>query len=237
MLTSVNKTLGVSQDSGVMKAVVGDTVTLKCFWHNDAVTFLSWYKQSLGGKPDIISSRMKHKEEASIFTPYKDRFKVSSQNEEGSNHLTIKELHLEDSATYYCGILEFNAVEFGQGVFLHVMSSLQPNVKTVVYQPELELLQPGSPLNLSCTVYTESQCSGESNLYWFRRGASQPMVMDPSAGQCSSPSDELSLIKNCTSNLEFDFLSSSDAGMYYCAIVSCGEIVFGNGTRVKLMGR
>ncbi|KAG7240107.1 hypothetical protein INR49_027961 [Caranx melampygus] len=78
-------------------------------------------------------------------------------------------------------------------------------------------------------------CARESRIYWFRRGASQPMVMDPSARQCTSPSGELSPMQNCTAHLEFDSSSSSDAGMYYCAVASCGEIVFGNGTRVELM--
>ncbi|XP_018522619.1 uncharacterized protein LOC108877146 [Lates calcarifer] len=226
----VDKTPGIIQDSGVKTAKVGEDVTLRCFCQNDAVTFLSWYQQSLGGKPQIISTRMKHKAEADIYPAYKDRFQVSG-NQDSSNHLTIKDLQASDSATYFCGILEFNAIEFGQGAFLHVKTS-SSNIQATVHQPELEPLRPGDSVNLSCTVHAKSLCDGHQSLYWFRHGASQPAVMDPSTGQCSSSKSQ---VKNCTSNLAIKSASSSDAGMYYCALESCGEIVFGNGTRVKIV--
>ncbi|XP_071334037.1 uncharacterized protein [Trachinotus anak] len=229
---AVKKTLGIIQDSGVIRAKVGDTVTLQCTCQDDAVTFLSWYQQSLGGKPQIISTRMKHKDEADIYPAYKGRFQVSTRNQEGNNHLTITDLRLNDSATYFCGILEFNAIEFGEGAFLHVKTSLS-NIQAVVHQTTgLEPLRPGDPLNLSCTVHAESLCAGEQSLYWFRLGAPRASVMDPSAGQCTSSSHEKPDVKNCTADLE---LNSFDAGMYYCVLASCGEIVFGNGTRVEIV--
>uniref|UniRef100_A0A3B4VB37 Uncharacterized LOC111226911 n=1 Tax=Seriola dumerili TaxID=41447 RepID=A0A3B4VB37_SERDU len=231
---AVNITSGIIQDSGVIKAGVGESVTLKCVCQDNAVTFLSWYQQSLGGKPQIISTRMKHKKEADMYPAYKERFQVSTQNKEGSNHLTITNLRTADSAIYYCGILEFNAIEFGQGAFLHVKTSTS-NIQAVVHQPDFEPLWPGDPLSLSCTVYAKPPCEGEQSLYWFRNGASQPTVMDPSGGQCTSPSDETSHMINCTANLTLKSTSSSDAGMYYCALASCGEITFGNGTRVEIV--
>uniref|UniRef100_A0A3B4Y6N3 Tyrosine-protein phosphatase non-receptor type substrate 1-like n=1 Tax=Seriola lalandi dorsalis TaxID=1841481 RepID=A0A3B4Y6N3_SERLL len=228
---AVNITSGIIQDSGVIKAGVGENVTLKCACQDNAVTFLSWYQQSLGGKPQIISTRMKHKKEADMYPGYKERFQVSTQNKEGNNHLTITNLRPADSAIYYCGILEFNAIEFGQGAFLHVKTPTS-NIQAVVHQPDFELLRPGDPLSLSCTVYAEPLCEGEQSLYWFRNGASQPTVMDPSGGQCTSLSSH---VKNCTADLTLKSASSSDAGMYYCALASCGEITFGNGTRVEIV--
>lgn len=233
-VSAVDKTSSINQDSGVITAKVGETVTLKCFCQDEAVTFLSWYQQSLGGKPLIISTRMMHKQEASISPAYKDRFQVEAQSEEGSNHLIITDLRLSDSATYYCGILEFNAIEFGQGAFLHVKTS-PSNIRAVVHQPALESLQLGDSMNLSCTIYAEP-CAGERSLYWFRHGAAQPTVMYHSAGQCMNDS-ESHLKRNCTLNLVIQSVSTSDAGMYYCALASCGETVFGEGTRVEIAGR
>ncbi|KAF7649372.1 hypothetical protein LDENG_00142410 [Lucifuga dentata] len=39
----------------------------------------------------------------------------------------------------------------------------------------------------------------------------------------------------CVYNLLVRNLSSADAGTYYCALTSCGEIVFGNGTRLNII--
>ncbi|KAI3376576.1 hypothetical protein L3Q82_017029 [Scortum barcoo] len=231
--SAVDKTSGITQESGLIIAEVGQTVTLKCFCQNDAVTFLSWYQQSLGDKPLLISSRMKHKAEANISPAYKDRFQVIAQSEHCGNHLEITNLHLSDSATYYCGVLEFNAIEFGQGVFLYVKTS-PANIQAVVHQSALAVLNLGDSVNLHCTIYAESY-SGKQSLYWFRPGVAQPAVMPSSTGQCVNDS-ESPVKRKCTSNLVINSVRSSDAGMYYCALASSGEIVFGNGTRVEIAG-
>ncbi|XP_037615458.1 uncharacterized protein LOC119482120 [Sebastes umbrosus] len=231
---AVNKTSGITQDSGLKTAKVGETVTLKCFCGDDATTFLSWYQQSLGGKPLIISNRLKYNTQGSISPMYEERFRVLAQGgQECINHLMIKDLRLSDSATYYCGILEFNAIEFGQGAFLHVKS--QSEIHAVVHQPALEPLRPGDSVNLSCTVYSEP-CAGEQSLYWFRHGAAQPAIVYHSAGQCKNLSTEEPHMRNCTSSLALKSVSPPDAGTYYCALASCGEIVFGSGTRVEIVG-
>ncbi|XP_078132016.1 immunoglobulin kappa light chain-like isoform X2 [Sander vitreus] len=230
-VSAVNKTSGVTQDSGIITAKVGENVTLKCFCRDDAVTFLSWYQQSLEGKPLIIASWMKQSTEASIFPAYKERFKVLVQSEEGVNHLIIKNLRVSDSATYYCGIVEFSAVEFRHGAFLHVKTP-QPNIQAVVHQPALEPLRLGDSVNLSCTV-NAGACAGNQSLYWFRHGVAQSAVMYHSAGQCKQLSNEESNM-SCTLNLALKSVSFTDTGMYYCVLASCGDIVFGSGTRVEI---
>lgn len=227
---AVDNTSGIIQDSGVRTAVVGQTVTLKCVCQHEAVTFFSWYQQTLGGKPLIISTRMRHNAEATINAPYKDRFKVTAESQTGMNDLTISHVKLSDTATYYCGILEFNTIEFGQGVLLNVKTSLSNN-QTVVYQPAWEAHRLGDSVNLRCTVYAD-KCAGEKSLYWFRHGVAQPAIMYRSVGQCVNESH----LKNCTLNLTIKSMNASDAGTYYCALTSCGEIVFGNGTRLEIAG-
>ncbi|KAM6959720.1 uncharacterized protein LKV04_021375 [Tautogolabrus adspersus] len=173
---------------------------------------------------------MKLNTEATISPAFKERFQVKVGVNEGINHLIIKDIRPSDSATYYCGILEFNAIEFGKGVFLHVKTS---SSNTVVHQPALDPLWVGETVNLSCTVYAEP-CAEEQSFYWFRHGAAQPSIMYHSAGMCQLDSE--SHVKNCTLNLPIKSASSSDAGLYYCALASCGEVVFGNGTRVEVRG-
>ncbi|XP_042258210.1 uncharacterized protein LOC122973259 [Thunnus albacares] len=231
---AVHKISSITQDSGVKTAKVGGNVTLQCVCQDDSVTFIFWYQQTLGGKPQLISSRMKHGTEAEISPEFKERFQVLAKGGASINHLIITDLHLSDSATYYCGILEFNAIEFGQGAFLHVKTSLS-NIQAAVHQPSLQPFQSGDSVNLSCTVHAEP-CVGEQSFYWFRHGASQPAVIYPRTGQCKNISNEESVTKSCTLNLSIKSVSSSDAGIYYCALSSCGEIVFGNGTEIKIAG-
>ncbi|XP_034531999.1 uncharacterized protein LOC117807059 [Notolabrus celidotus] len=227
---AVQKTSGLTQDSGLMTARAGQNVTLKCSCTNDDANYLYWYQQSSGGKPVLVSTRMTHNRGATMSLAYQERFKVEAQ--EGANNLVIQDLRPSDSATYYCGFLGFNTIEFGEGVFLHIQSS-SSNINTVVHQPALELLRAGDSVNLSCTVYTQP-CAGEQSFYWFRHGAAQPAVMYHSERQCEADSE--SHRENCTLNLAVKSVSSADAGMYYCALASCGEIVFGNGTRVQIEG-
>ncbi|XP_029956933.1 uncharacterized protein LOC115395502 [Salarias fasciatus] len=214
------------QDSGVITARVGENVTLQCSSQDNTVTFIYWYQQILMGKPQLISVRMTQKSEVTISAEYQDRFKVVMQNKKGINDLIISDLKVFDSAVYYCGILHFNAVEFGQGVFLHVKSS-QSNIQPSIHQPALMPLQLGQNGNLSCIVNSEP-CAGGQMFYWLKQGGSQPAVVYPGEGWCSNEG------RNCTSHFLVKSAGSSDPGTYYCAVDICGKIVFGNGTKVEI---
>ncbi|XP_063756278.1 uncharacterized protein LOC134875633 isoform X2 [Eleginops maclovinus] len=227
---AVGKDTSITQDSGIITANVGETVTLKCTCEDESITFLSWYQQILGGKPVIISTR-KRNSHATISPGYKKRFEIFRFGNRGLNHLIINNLRLADSATYYCGVLVFNATEFGKGAFLHVKSS---NFTAVVHQPALEPLRAGDSVNLRCSVYAR-ECEEEQSLYWFRHDAAA--IMYPSAGQCKNLSEEGTGMKNCTLQLALNSVRSPDEGMYYCALASCGEIVFGNGTKVEILSK
>lgn len=207
-------------------AQVGQTVTLKCFCGEDSVTFFSWYQQRLGGKPVIISSRMRHDTEAFISPSFKGRFEVESR--ERVNHLTISDLLPSDSAVYYCGILELNLLQFGEGTFLHVRVPLS-NVQATVYQPGLSPVRPGDSVELSCEVRSE-KCEEEQRFYWVRQTTAQPAIIHPIEGNCVNEARG----RKCALTYSIQSVNSSDEGVYYCAVVSCGEIVLGNGSQVQL---
>ncbi|XP_055360527.1 uncharacterized protein LOC114866754 [Betta splendens] len=233
-LPTVVRTLGIIQHSGVIRVDVGQNVTLRCSSENDGITFVSWYQQSLGGKPTIISTRMKHSAQANIYPAYKERFQVLAGVQDNTNNLIIRDVRLSDSATYYCVMLEFTAIEFGKGVFLHVKTSLS-KTQTVVQQPAVVAHRTGEAVRLNCSVHTE-QCEGDEGLYWFRYGGSQPAIMHPSEERCTSLTEEQPQRKSCNATLAIKSVSSTDSGTYYCALASCGEIVFGPGTRLEIVG-
>lgn len=220
------KSSGVNQSPRVITAQVGQTVILKCFCGEDSVTFFSWYQQKLGGKPVIISSRMRHDTEASISPSFKGRFQVDSR--ERINHLTISDLLPSDSAVYYCGILEFNLLQFGEGTFLHVRMPLS-NIQVIVYQPGVSPVGPGDSVELGCEVRGK-KCEGEQSFYFFRQTTDHPVTIHPMEGNCVNEARS----RKCTLTYSIQSVNSSDEGVYYCALASCGQIMLGNGAQVQL---
>uniref|UniRef100_A0A667ZSK4 Ig-like domain-containing protein n=1 Tax=Myripristis murdjan TaxID=586833 RepID=A0A667ZSK4_9TELE len=198
----------------------------------DASTRFFWYKQTLGQKPLLISSFFKYYENAIFHDEFKNdpRFKV--EIETNGTQLKISVLRHSDSATYFCvGSSNF---EFGDGVTLSVNGS-GLNIQAVVHQSESQTIQPGDSVTLNCTVHTGT-CDGEHSVYWFRSsGHSQPRAIythGVTDDQCErKPTTHT---QACDYNLPMKSLDLSDAGTYYCAVLSCGEILFGNGTKIDI---
>ncbi|KAG9331309.1 hypothetical protein JZ751_019523 [Albula glossodonta] len=95
-------------------------------------------------------------------------------------------------------------------------------------------MQPGDSVTLQCSVHTET-CAGEHSVYWFRQasGESLPGIIythGNRSDQCERSSGAGSPTQSCVYKLPKRNLSRSDAGTYYCAVATCGEILFGNGT-------
>uniref|UniRef100_A0A8C8FDZ4 Ig-like domain-containing protein n=1 Tax=Oncorhynchus tshawytscha TaxID=74940 RepID=A0A8C8FDZ4_ONCTS len=111
---------------------------------------------------------------------------------------------------------------------------------SVLQQPVSELVQPGGSVTLNCTIHTET-CAGEHSVYWFRHGSgeSRPRIIythGDRSNQCEKISEAGFPPQSCVFNLPKRNLSLSDAGTYYCAVASCGEILFGNGTKLDIDG-
>ena len=115
------------------------------------------------------------------------------------------------------------------------------NTKEVIQQPVSESIQPGDSVTLKCTIQTGT-CAGEHSVYWFRHGSgeSRPGIIYTHGGrsdQCEKSPEAGSPTQSCVYNLPKRNLSLSDAGTYYCAVASCGEILFGNGTTLNIEGQ
>lgn len=100
------------------------------------------------------------------------------------------------------------------------------------------MVEPRDPVT-QCTVVT-NRCAGDHSVYWFRHGSgdSQSGIIHTqrqSSGQCEKSFTANSPTQTCVYSLPKNILS--DAGTYYCAVVACGEILFGNGTKLNLKGK
>uniref|UniRef100_A0A3P9AIG9 Ig-like domain-containing protein n=1 Tax=Esox lucius TaxID=8010 RepID=A0A3P9AIG9_ESOLU len=234
------KWVSAAQSSAMrlVSANIGDTVTLQCFRDNLGLNFM-WYKQTLGDKPKILSNFYAYKENPAFHNEFKKNSRFSVLCGQGMYHLNISDTQLSDSASYYCGRSHINDFNFLDGAILIVKGSESKNTG-FVRQPESKSVQPGDSVTLNCTINTGT-CEGEHSVYWFRldSGESHPGIIYTNgdrSGQCMKSPESGSPTQSCVYNLPKRNLSLSDTGTYYCAVASCGEILFGNGTKLDVQG-
>ncbi|XP_071233936.1 uncharacterized protein [Salvelinus alpinus] len=223
----------IGHPSPLLRAHLGDNVILQCFYP-DRNSYISWYKLTVGQKPQLVSTIYKYDGGAKFHSEFKDNRRFTVQSGNGFYHLRISNTQPYDSATYVCGGMNVNVMEFKNVILL----ILKGSSKTVVQQPVSESVQPGDSVNLNCTIHTET-CAGEHSVYWFRHGSgeSHPGIIythGDRSDQCEKSSEAGSPTQSCVYNLPKRNLSLSDAGTYYCAVALCGEILFGNGTKLDI---
>ncbi|CAB1345287.1 unnamed protein product [Coregonus sp. 'balchen'] len=200
---------------------------------------VSWFKQIVGQKPLLMASSYYRTQNAFYYNNFTKDFnetkRLSVKRGVDSCNLTISKTRSGDSATYYCGGMEMGEVKFGEGTFLIVKDSGSKSM-SVIQQPVSESVQTGDSVTLNCTIHNDT-CAGEHSVYWFRHGSgeSRPGIIynnGDRSDQCEKSPDAGSPTQSCVYNLPKRNLSLSDAGTYYCAVASCGEILFGNGTKL-----
>uniref|UniRef100_A0A674EE35 Ig-like domain-containing protein n=1 Tax=Salmo trutta TaxID=8032 RepID=A0A674EE35_SALTR len=192
----------------LLSANIGDTVTLHCSHEGKLALHFLWVKKTLGDGPQLTSN-----------------LHFSVQSGKGIKNQRISDMQLSDS------------VEFGEGSILIVKGSAS-RITTVVQQPVSESVQPGDSVTLNCTIRTET-CAGEHSVYWFRHGSgeSHPGIIYTHGDRsdwCEKSPEACPPTQSCVYNLPKRNLSLSDAGTDYCAVASCGEILFGNGTKLYI---
>ncbi|XP_018598086.1 uncharacterized protein LOC108928582 [Scleropages formosus] len=158
----------------------------------------------------------------------------------GINHLIITKIEWSDSAMYYCVTRSDYSIHFGAGTFLWIKGSKkqQFNTRTVVQQLVSDPVYPGDSVTLQCTVDRET-CSGEHSVYWFRHGSGESLpgfiyTHGNRSDECEKSPEAGSPTHGCVYSLPKRNLSRSDAGIYYCAVLTCGDILFGNGTQLDI---
>ncbi|KAI5104813.1 putative immune-type receptor 13 isoform 1 precursor [Silurus meridionalis] len=222
------ETKSIKQTNLVISAV-GDNVILHCFrGQKENTDSIIWYKQKVGHQPCVMVSVQSN-------PAFEDEFKspkFSIEKEEKGCHLKIADVEPSDEAMYYCGYIQF-ITRFTNGTFLSVKG--KPDFSVSVRQESVSDSVPaGASVTLQCSVLSESRAA-ELQVLWFRAAPSQshPQLIythHNSSLQCESESST----HTCVYNLSKNIFSLDDTGTYYCAVVLCGKIIFGNGTRVQL---
>ncbi|XP_036798536.1 signal-regulatory protein beta-2 isoform X2 [Oncorhynchus mykiss] len=210
----------------------GDTVSLPCP-KAESEQFLYWYRQTVGQLPHLVAS-VSYASEPVLKGEFKNpRFHVE-ESQYGYN-LIIRNISTLDEATYFCGIGTMYGMDYGHATFLAVKGHSHP---TLVQQLVSDPVHPGDSVILQCTVLSET-CTGEHSVYWFRAGSGEShpgVIYTPGnrSDDCEKSPETPSPTHTCVYSLSKNNLSLSDAGTYYCAVATCGEILFGNGTNLNI---
>ncbi|XP_075890105.1 immunoglobulin kappa light chain-like isoform X2 [Nelusetta ayraudi] len=215
----------------VQLANVGEDVTLSCSCHSYPAVEYYWYKQRVGPSPQLVTKCFRMNDKGTFGEEFNNpRFSLDVK--QSNPQLKISNLKISDSATYYCLAVKMRTSEFCEGTTLTVKGSAF-SISTSVY--ESKAIQSGEPETLNCTMENLT-CSGEHSVYWFRdSGGSHPGLIYTQGGsndQCLG--EPKTQTPTCEFNLTMDSWNLSHAGTYYCAVVACGHITFGENTRIYI---
>ncbi|XP_040903674.1 immunoglobulin kappa light chain-like [Toxotes jaculatrix] len=213
---------------------VGDNVTFHCSVSEKEDKFFYWYKQPPGYMVQTVADVIVGK----VTVPEKlknSRFTVTKGNNQYV--LTIRNVSKEDEAAYFCQTGSTFSQTFVNGTFLAVKDQNQQKHVYVKQSPEKASVQLGDSVTLQCSLLSKNnkenkenkvQCPGEHSVHWFRSGSGG---FHPGIIYTHSKRSEQG--RSCVYSLSKTMQNSSDAGTYYCAVVTCGEILFGEGTKVE----
>uniref|UniRef100_I3KVA2 Ig-like domain-containing protein n=1 Tax=Oreochromis niloticus TaxID=8128 RepID=I3KVA2_ORENI len=190
-----------------------------------------WYKQSVGDTLKLIVSLYERAAPEYGQEIFKSRFQAHYDKK--FSNLTILKAVQDDEGIYHCGMIEWINPEW-TGTYLLVKAS---NYTVVQWPTVLNPLHSGNSVTLQCSVYSDSDkmCPRDYNVFWFRAGSDQlhPSIIYTDGNRHS----ESEIISDSQERCLYRFsknVSSSDAGTYYCAVATCGEILFGNGTKLDI---
>lgn len=90
-------------------------------------------------------------------------------------------------------------------------------------------------MTLQCSLFSDAEnktCPGGHHVFWFREGSHPDIIYTEGNRhhECEKRSEaQQSCVFRSSKNV-----SSSDATTYYCAVATCGLILFGNGTKQEM---
>uniref|UniRef100_A0A4W6FAV9 Ig-like domain-containing protein n=1 Tax=Lates calcarifer TaxID=8187 RepID=A0A4W6FAV9_LATCA len=165
--------------------------------------------------------------------------RITAKQEPGTFLLRITKTELSDTGLYYCIKVDLLDMTFLNLTFLRIKGP-EPDITAIVQIPPSDPVHPGDSVTLQCSVLSDSEkktCPGDHSVYWFRAGSdeSHPSLIYThrnSTDYCEN-SHEAHALQKCVYNFS-KIIRSSDSGTYYCAVATCGEIIFGNGTKLDI---
>ncbi|XP_055368568.1 uncharacterized protein LOC114864983 [Betta splendens] len=187
-----------------------------------------WYKQNIGDKLKLIAVLKSNKP---VFEPDFADGRLEANLDKKISNLTIQRATNEDEGMYHCAFVDWTFITW-TGMYLTVKGNYSVVQRPMVPDP----VRPGDSVTLQCSVLSASDnktCPGGPSVYWFRAGSDQSppgIISTDGNSECEQRSDS---VKSCVYRFS-KTISSSDAGTYHCAVATCGQILFGEGTKLRI---
>ncbi|XP_054872858.1 signal-regulatory protein beta-2-like [Amphiprion ocellaris] len=197
---------------------------------------LFWIRFFAGNLPEILGKTFSFD-----YNDKKEISRIKTKQEPGRFVLHIRKTEQSDTAFYYCLISQHRSIRFLEGIFLRVEGP-EPDITAVIQHFLPDPVHPGDSVTLQCSVLSDSEkntCPEQQHsVFWFNIGSdeSPPSLIyaQTNSGDECERSLEAPSLQSCVYSFFKENISSSDAGTYYCAVVACGMVVFGNGTKLDI---
>uniref|UniRef100_A0A3P8TPS8 Ig-like domain-containing protein n=1 Tax=Amphiprion percula TaxID=161767 RepID=A0A3P8TPS8_AMPPE len=217
----------VSQPVSLQTLNLGDSATIECYIKS-LMTKRVWYKLTTERKLQLVASFDSHYRRSVLSDEFDWRYSVYFDKVD--SHLNIAATSWDDVGTYFCGVMHLNDIQFGSGTFL-MLKGAKMISDSVVQQPESQSVQSGDSVTLSCSVHS-GQCPAEHiSVMWLKNSDHSAPEMIYSPGN-ENTCQTVSGVASCVNNLLIRNFSDDGAGIYHCVVTSCGQILFGNGTKL-----
>ncbi|XP_062282222.1 uncharacterized protein LOC133986421 [Scomber scombrus] len=224
----------------VITVQLGEPANFTCDFSGDfSRKNIYWYKQNAGDTLKLIVKLTTTPEYGPGFSPSK----LDAHKDKNFINLTILKTTQEDEGMYHCEVMDWITTKWN-GTYLLIKGNTERTSNYTVVQGSTvsDPVHPGDSVTLQCSVLSDSgnkTCSGGHSVYWFRTGSDayhQDFIYTDgsSPDECRKKSDMNLSPKSCDYHFSKN-VSSSDAGTYYCAVATCGKILFGNITKVELV--
>ncbi|XP_062300482.1 immunoglobulin kappa light chain-like [Scomber scombrus] len=223
----------ITQPVSFQSVKPGDSATIKCHIKSDMHKRV-WYKLTTGKTLQLVTAFDSHYVHNVFADEFRQRYSVKFNST--SSHLDISATTWEDVGTYYCGVMKLNDIQFGPGTFLMLKGAKMISDR-VVQKPASQSVQPGRSVTLSCSVNTVRCPAEHTHVLWLKNSDNSDPEMIYSSINKNDPckrTETGSGEATCVYHLVMRNFSSDDAGTYYCAVTSCGEVLLGKGTKIKM---
>uniref|UniRef100_A0A3P8RUB6 Ig-like domain-containing protein n=1 Tax=Amphiprion percula TaxID=161767 RepID=A0A3P8RUB6_AMPPE len=214
---------------------VGQNVTLTCTRQRSSNerSPLHWIRLVSGKSPELLGGTHTLYYDGVSKTPH-----ITAKQGPGTFILQIHETQLSDTGFYYCIKVNRFDLEFMNATFLRITGP-EPDIIDIIQVPPSDPEHPGDSVSLQCSVLSDSEkktCpEQEDRMFWFRTGSdeSHPRLIYADGNnqdECET-NPEAQSPQKCIYSFS-KTITSSDAGTYYCAVATCGQILFGKGTKL-----